>query len=400
MSVRMNTRMLPVSFYYALIFMSAGAFSSYVGLYYSHIQLSGIQIGILTSVSAVIALFGQPFWGLVSDRSRLKNRVLAFCLLASAAGIWLIPLAGAYFGLLVLALGIFSFFQTAVNPLSDAITLELASRHGISFSRIRTVGSLGYALMSAVAGWIFQYQIQSMFVLFSGLMLAALSLSFWVPPVEGHQSGKQKVRLFVLFKNPRLVCLYAYSFIIQMTMGFFFAFQAIYSEQKGISTSLIGLGLMIGSFSQFPFMIFFDRIYRKFGMIPILLFSGIIHAIRWALCAAWLNSHTILILWILHGGTYILFYLCLATYVNEEAIKELKASGQMMNSVITSGVSRIAGGIVGGIYVSNFGYASAFWTSAAVCAAASAGLYGVWQGTTLFGTGSVSAKGISRESGQ
>jgi len=363
-----------ISIYYALIYMTVGGFSSFIGLYYASIHLSNMEIGLLISLGSVIALFAQPIWGILSDRARTKNTILFICLLSSAVSIWLIPLAGNQLWLLIVMTAVFYFFQCAVNPLSDTIALELAGQESFSFSFVRTVGSLGYAFMSVIAGWIFSYNLNYIFAVFSLFMLFSFLFSRSIPSVEGHQKGNEKVKFTELFKNRKLIFLYIFIFLIGSTLGFFFAFHAIYSQEQGIGTHLIGLGVMVGSFSQFPFMLLFDRIYQRYGIVKILLFSGAIHVIRWFLYAYFLNSTTILLIWMLHGGTYILLYLCLAEYVNQTVIKELKASAQMMNSIVLMGISKICGGIIGGYFASEYGFSAIFFVCAAISMLAIIGL--------------------------
>lgn len=247
--------------------------------------------------------------------------------------------------------------------------MELANKSKFNFSRVRTAGSVGYAAMSAVAGWILDRNIDYMFPVFSVMMFAAFLFALGIPRVEGHQQ-KTKVKLKELFNNKPLTLLYIYTFTMESTIGFFFTFHAVYSQQQGISTSLIGIGIMIGSISQFPFMIYFDRLYGRFGIYNILLFSGLIHIIRWGLYAIAVTKFTVILSWVLHGGTFMLFYLCLAEYVNRHVRKELKASGQMMNSIMLSGGSRIFGGLAGGAYAAWFGMGSGFALCAVICAAA------------------------------
>ncbi|WP_248928438.1 MFS transporter [Paenibacillus hamazuiensis] len=356
----MNKMMAQTSMFYALIYMSTGAFFSYISLYYTEIGLGNYEIGWLTSIGAVVGLFAQPLWGIVSDRSRYKNRVLVICTLLSAASVWLVQLSGSSFWLLLLAVIVFSFFQVAINPLSDAITLELSSKGLVKFSGVRTFGSVGYAVMSIGAGWLFARNIHSIFLVTSLMMLCSFVISFLLPKVEGHQSGKAKVNPVEMFKDRPLVILYVYAFILSTTLGFFFSFHAIYSQQQGVSMEVIGLGLAIGSFSQFPFMLWFDWVYRRFGMVNILVFSGLIHALRWLLYGTALTPQTVLLMWVVHGGTYILLYLCLAQYVNKHVMKELRATGQMFNSIILLGISKIFGAVLGGWYAAKFGFASAF----------------------------------------
>ncbi|SFL67871.1 MFS transporter, PPP family, 3-phenylpropionic acid transporter [Paenibacillus sp. 1_12] len=349
-----------LAIFYAFVYMSIGTFSSYIGIYMTEAGIGHSEIGVLTSIGAVIGLVAQPIWGVMSDRAKTKNRILMICTLCASLTVWLIPWAGTLFVPLLIAMALFSLFQIAINPLSDAITLELSSKGVVRFSSIRTFGSVGYAFVSVAAGWLFAEHLNTIFLVTSLIMFGCFLLSLGIPKVAGHQSGGKKVNLVSIFKNRQLVILYAYTLALSISMGFLFSFQAIYSKEQGISMEVIGIGLAIGSFSQFPFMIFFQRFYDRFGIRNILLFSGLIHTLRWFLYAFALTPFTYILSWVLHGGTYILFYMCLAEYVNTYVVKELKASGQMLNSLIQLSVGKIIGGMLGGVYAAQFGFQSAF----------------------------------------
>lgn len=382
--LRSNAWTWPIYMYYSLVLMSNGAFVSYISLYYADISLNNAQIGLLTSAGAIVVILAQPFWGIRSDRAQFKNKIMLFCIFMSASIIWLVPFSATSFILLVLVTLAFNFFQCAVGPVSDTITLELASTGHFKFSRVRTVGSIGYALMAAIAGKIFSIDLRLMFVVYSVLMFTAFFTSFAIPQVKGHQSDKKKVNLFMIFKDKKIVYLYLYIFIIECTMWFFYTFHSVYSKQLGISTQLIGLGVMVGSFSQFPFMIFFDKIYKKIGILNIIVISGFIHVLRWILYATVLDADNILFLWLLHGCTYIVLYLCLAEYVNSSVIKDLKTSGQMMNALILQGLSKIVGSMVGGELSSYIGMRYTFFVMAAVCLLATAGFVAFIKYSSVF----------------
>lgn len=373
-----NKNVFILALFYAFIYMSTGSFSSYIGVYFTEAGIGNTEIGILTSIGAVVGLVAQPLWGLAGDRSRTKNRILMLCTLLSALTVWLVPWAGTAFAPALLAMALFSIFQIAINPLSDAITLELSSKGIVRFSSIRTFGSVGYAFISVAAGWLFARHIDTIFLVTSVIMMACFFLSLGIPTVAGHQSGSSKrVKLTEIFKSKQLVVLYVYTLVLSTTMGFLWAFQAIYSKEQGISMEVIGIGLAIGSFSQFPFMIFFQKFYNRFGIRRILLFSGFIHTLRWCLYAFALTPFTYILSWVLHGGTYILFYMCLAEYVNKHVVKELRATGQMLNSMIQLSVGKIIGGMLGGLYVAQFGFHSAFLLLAGIGLVSTAGFYTV-----------------------
>jgi len=356
----LNKNVTILAIFYAFIYMSTGSFSSYIGVYFTEQGIGHTEIGILTSIGAVVGLIAQPMWGLAGDRAKTKNRVLMICTLLSGLTVWLVPWAGTLFWPLLLAMALFSLFQIAINPLSDAITLELSSKGIVRFSTIRTFGSVGFAFISILAGWLFARQLDSIFIVTSFIMLACFLLSLGIPRVAGHQNGKNKVKLAEMFKSKPLLLLYAYTLVLSATMGFLWSFQAIYSKEQGISMEVIGIGLAVGSFTQFPFMIFFQKIYDRFGIRNILLFSGLIHTIRWCLYGFALTPFTYILSWVLHGGTYIMFYMCLAEYVNRHVIKELKATGQMLNSVIQLSAGKIIGGMLGGVVAAQLGFRNSF----------------------------------------
>lgn len=354
------------SIYYLLTYMAGAIFTSYASLYYVEIGLNNGQIGTIGAVIAVIALVAQPLMGTVSDKSVRKNGILKFVVLMAGLTVWLIPLAKGKFLLILAAVAVFSFFNSTINPLGDAITLEIAHKEGLKFSKIRMVGSLGYAIMAAVAGKVFSISILYMFPMIFAIRLMSFGLSFLLPIVKGYKNSKNPIGFMELFKDKKLILLYSYIFILSCTFGFFISFHAVYSKQVGISTELIGLGVMIGSISQFPFMAFFDKIYKKVGMNKILIFSGCAYGIRWLLFATVLTPYTILFLWALHGLNFMIVYLCITEYVNTSVPKELHTRGQMMNSIILSGVSSIVGGYFGGVLSTYVGLRQIFMACAII----------------------------------
>jgi PPP family 3-phenylpropionic acid transporter len=374
----MNKKTVSIaSIYYSITFMAGASFTSYIGLYYSEIGLNNAQIGIVSAIMAFITLISQPVIGTISDKSSIKNRILKIVILLAAAATWLIPMAKNNFLLITMAIAMFSFFHSTISPLSDAITLELAHKEGFKFSTVRMAGSLGYAIMAAVAGKIFSMNIFYMFPLLFAFRMIAYILSFFLPNVKGYKNTKNQRRFAELFKDKKLVLIYTYIFILSCTFGFFGSFHSIYSKQMGISISVIGIGVSIGSFSQFPFMAAFDRIYKKFGLTKVLMFSGCMYAIRWLLYATMLTPYTLIFLWVLHGTNYIIVYLCLTEYVNTSVPKELRTRGQMMNAIVLSGLSSIIGGYFGGMISTYVGLNSIFMASAVICFIAVWGFYAV-----------------------
>jgi PPP family 3-phenylpropionic acid transporter len=358
-----------LSSYYALIFMGGASFFSYIGLYYAHIKLSDTQIGLIAAFGPLIGLISQPIWGSLADRSTNKTPIIGWTLAGTALATWLIPLAGNNFSGIVAAVAALGFFSSATLPISDSVTLELAQQNGFKFSTVRTAGSLGFAIMAFVAGNIFDQNIMYIFPLFFIIRLATLVNLCWVPPVAGHPKTAAQARFLDLFRDRKLVYIYIYVFLLSCTLGFFNAFNAIYCKRLGIPLSLVGLGITVGSFSQFPFMLFFNRIYKRLGIVKILLIAGAVYVLRWILYATFLNAATVVPIWTLHGFNFIILYLCLAEYVSHTVPPELRTRGQVMNTIMLMGLSTIVGSSLGGWASSRVGLQIVFAAGAVLCLA-------------------------------
>jgi PPP family 3-phenylpropionic acid transporter len=218
--------------------------------------------------------------------------------------------------------------------------------------------------MSAVAGKVFSSNIAFLFTAYFVFRILALGMSILLPPVQGYKNSKNQPGFIDLFKDKKLNIIYGYVFILSCTYGFFTSFNTIYSRDVGISLDIIGIGVMIGSMSQFPFMAAFDWFYKKLGLTNLFLISGISFALRWLLYATILNSGTVLILWALHGFNYVILYLCLTEYVSVRVPPELRTRGQMMNNIILMGISAIIGGYFGGLISTYIGLNMVFlWCS-------------------------------------
>ncbi|KRG10904.1 hypothetical protein ACA29_20020 [Lederbergia galactosidilytica] len=78
--------------------------------------MSPAQIGIVLSVGPIVAIFSQPFWGVISDKRQTVKNIILFLLLAT-----LITGLAVFFSptmsILILMMMIFHFFMSPIQPL-------------------------------------------------------------------------------------------------------------------------------------------------------------------------------------------------------------------------------------------------------------------------------------------
>ncbi|MHA0858323.1 MFS transporter [Paenibacillus sp. CMAA1364] len=357
-SVKMSLRYF--LFFYVFIYAGNAVYGTFLPLYFQDIGYSALQIGTLLSLGPFVAILAQPLWGALGDRAQTKNSILLFLLTGCGITILLYPLSNQ-FTYLLLIISIFTFFQTSIFAISDTITLEAIDKHKIGkFGHIRMGGTFGFAVMSLVFGIISKDHISSMFIVYFSIIVVAFLLVLKFPTVEGHQTHGHKVSITVLFKNRMLMIYFGFNFILQITLGYYYAFFPMYFRELGGDNVLLGWSMVISSLSEVPFLLFADKIFKRVKIPYILLAAAVFTALRWFLFSIIDAPIWVLPVQALHGLIFIVLAVTMATYINKEVPKELKASGQTLNGLMNLGVARIIGSFAGGIATTSFGIRHVF----------------------------------------
>ena len=157
---------------------------------------------------------------------------------------------------------------------------------------------------------------------------------------------------------------------MQMTMGYFYTFYAPWFKEIGGSDALLGLGYLLSAASEAPYLLFSARIYRRFGAAkPMCAAAGLL-AGRWLLLGLARGPVAALLSQLLHGGGFIVITVSMAYWISDQVPDELRASGQALLNMVTFGVARISGNLLGGALAQALGRGGAFIAAAGVCAAA------------------------------
>lgn len=358
-----------ILWFYIVVYMSNAVYGTFIPVYFLHIGFTQSQIGALLSLGPLVAILAQPVWGTLGDRAKTKNQILLVLIAGSGFSILLFPLSELFIYLLII-ICIFTFFQTSVYAISDAITLEIIDRQKSgNYGIIRMGGTIGFAFMSITFGWIAKDHIGSMFYVFFLIMVLSFFLILRFPAIEGHQSKGKKMHLWVLFKNRKLMLYLGINFVLQVTLGYYYAFFPIYFKELGGDNVLLGWSMVISSLSEIPFLLFWDKIYERIKISLILLVAAVATAVRWYLFSAIHNPYWALPVQLLHGLIFIVLAVTIATFINKEVPDELKASGQTFNGLLSLGVARIIGSFVGGIASESFGMRNVFLYNSVVALA-------------------------------
>jgi PPP family 3-phenylpropionic acid transporter len=356
--------MLPFLFFYTVIYMANAVYGTFIPVYFQSVGATPTQIGLLLSLGPLVAVLAQPLWGSIGDRAKTKNSVLRLLIIGTGVVILLFPISTQFYFLLVMVC-LFTFFQTSITPLSDAITLEeLDKQKRWSFGPIRLGGTVGFAVMSLVFGWIAKDHISSLFVVYALIMLISVLLLSQFPASAGYQSTGRKMNIGVLFRNRKLMLYMGINLVLQITLGYYYTFFPVYFHNMGGDSFLLGCSMVISSLSEIPFLLYSGRIMKRIRITHILLVASIATALRWFSFSLTDNPYWVLPAQVLHGLIFIVLSVTMAIYINQEVPKELKASGQTLNALLSMGIARIIGSFFGGIASETFGMKNIFFYNA------------------------------------
>jgi len=352
-------------------YVTNSIYQGFLTLYYQNtLGFSSTQIGAILAGVAIVSIIAQPFWGSVGDRSKSLNRVIRILCVLASVSILSILLVKDFIPVLVLVC-VFACFYMSIQPLGDSIILGALRRQNKPFGLIRLAGGLSFAVASLVFGRIINQPGREVWAVYftAGLAIVTLFATFALPETRGQQSaGGRKMSFAALFKMKDLMLLMVFMIIIQITMGYFYAFFSVhYTSLEGADSSLLGWCYFISACSEIPYLLNSDRLFKKIGAGRLMCISALTLTARWLIVGLSDNYIVVLLSQLLHGWGFIVMTVSMAKYVSLTVPRELQASGQMLLAVGSFGISRAIGNLGGGLLADAMGRQTVFLICAGVC---------------------------------
>lgn len=351
-----------LSAYYA----TNAVYQGYITVYFRQVGISTQLIGVLMSAVPLVSIFTQPLWGSVADRSR--NRTMVLRVLAIMAGLSILTFYfSSAWGYLLVMISLYSAFFTAVQPLGDSIILEALEPGRQPFGPIRLIACLAFALCSMLSGYLLEGRINWILPVIAGMLGLTTLSTIALPAVPGHQAKGRKLSMMALFRQHDLTELMLFMALLQMTMGYFYAFFSVhYTELPGGNSQLLGWCYLISAVSEVPFLLFSDKLFEKLGAGKLMCISALAMTTRWILLGFLSDVRFVMATQVLHGWGFIVLTVSMAKYINLTVPEELKSRGQMLLAVVGFGFARVAGSALGGLLAGALGTQRAFFVSAGV----------------------------------
>ncbi|MCR5469208.1 MAG: MFS transporter [Lachnospiraceae bacterium] len=333
--------------FYMIYFLNLGAMS-FQSKYFGELGISDAELGILNAMPAFVCVLVQPLWGSFTDNQKYKKTTLIIaCALAA------IFYAAAHFSLEFIPLLICITLMTAVaqpiGPVSSAISLEYVKEKGGNFGFIRLLGTLGYQISALCLGFVFTKSLRGILLMNALFLMICTVIAYFLPPIEGHQHEiKEKVSYFSLLKDKRIALLLLILGLAEITNMFSVSFIGKLQGNLGFNNAMTGIITVLSIILEIPFLFFGERLYKRMSIWNWVKLAIFVNGLRW-LGYAFVDS-----VWgfILIGIPSVTVLACFeffpALYLNDVTDDKLKASAQSLLSLVTFGVSRIIGSLLGG----------------------------------------------------
>lgn len=378
-----------LSVYFFTYFIYLG-FAAFISKYFAEIGLSESQIGILTSVPALISMCFMPMWGALADRMKYKKYLLAFVVAASGITLLFVDFMTDFsridsatgrlaaeatrFLPLLGVLTVYSIFQQACLPNATSISLEYTASVGATFGPIRMMGTVGYQAGALILGIICANSLRHMYSWQGVAMIAAALLALTLPNVGGHQYGKKKVSPLAVLNDKRVRTLLIMVLVACTTSMFYMSFFGAFMEQMNINNRVASVITWVSVLLEIPFLFFSQRIMKLRSVWQWMLIGLVLTGIRWI--GFWISSQAAS--WLLLVVFQIPAVLVLATfeyfpsiYIGEIIAPELSSSAQIMLNLVMFGVARFTGSLVGGFISQQIGMETMFLINGIMLIAAS-----------------------------
>ena len=343
-----------ISLQYFLYFGALGVYLPYFNLYLDEIGLSGFQIGAISSVRMAATAFFPLFWAYLADKFDIRKSIYISCGFSSAALFSLFLFIGSYYPLLILTF-FYGLFYAPLISFLEAFSMDALGSSKQSYGKVRVWGSVSFIVFSFGVGYLInQYSVFiaiPVILVLSFLFVAASSV------LSGIRVKKVRVKKKAahFMKNSRLMAFLLAAFLMLLSHGAYYGFFSIHLKNIGYGSTFIGFLWALGTFSEISVMLFSKRIFEKYRIENVLIFSLFIACLRWLSLSYFTSPFPLVLSQLSHAVTYGAFHIGSILYIDHMFPEGDKTLGQATNNAVSYGMGMMAGFFLSGYLIETMG---------------------------------------------
>lgn len=319
-------------------------------------------IGIVLSISNILAVFGQPAVASYMDKtSKLSLRMLISIILVVIIVLSLVLsfILGASIIMVVLTIVVFTL-MLILQPFINSLTFAF-EKHGIhiNFGLARGIGSVAYAVMSLILGnvvAIFSPELLPFF--YVGLSLCALLFvyTFYLPGGKDEIVHEEKQEVHDQLSMGQFIKKYkTFMFLLVATVFLFFDHSVINNffiqvvNHIGGNSADMGNAIFLAALLELPTMALFTKFQKKIGCRRMMIISAIFFSVKHILTYFAINMFMIYVAQVMQMLAYAVFIPASVYYVSQLVDAHDMNKGQALVTgamTLASVFASLAGGVL------------------------------------------------------
>lgn len=258
---------------YNFYFLSWALFSSFISVYILDKGFRPSEVSLVVSVSFLSSMAFQPIIGMLSDKFSLKLVNTILFMIAMLGGIYFVNAKH----LIELVIG-YSLVMTLING-TNPVMERIATTSPYPYGKIRIWGTIGYALGTQLAGWLYAFIAPSaIFITFVFTMTLSIVGLLGTTPQKRmpnkikNESQKQNVFKELFTNKQYLYYILVYALFCGVT-NMVHTFTPAYFQAEGLSVSTVSTIVSVAVIFEGPIVIFSYKFMDKLGNKTLMLIA-------------------------------------------------------------------------------------------------------------------------------
>ncbi|MBX3510947.1 MAG: MFS transporter [Hyphomonadaceae bacterium] len=251
--------------------------------------LSGLEIGLVLSLSQLARVFTGPTIGFLADGVRDRRMPIRICVAASLLAYVAFFFAAQSFAALLITGFLALSLMQAVVPLVEAATLRATAQGRFSYGIARGIGSVAFIVANIAGGvLVARFGVGAVVVwVLCGLAMTAATAMWSLKPEPGADApapsaAARRGAVAALLRSRRFVIVILACGLIQSGHAFYYSFSTIVWRGQGVPAETVGLLWACGVAVEVAFLWSLTWIERRFSPEALILAGAAGGVLRWA----------------------------------------------------------------------------------------------------------------------
>jgi PPP family 3-phenylpropionic acid transporter len=297
--------------------------------------------GLLLAAMNLLRVFTGPLLGVAADAFHARRAFLIGLMTVAAicyAGYATVegPVAIVVFSLIA------SAAFSAIAALIEGVSMSAATARGFDYGRVRLWGSAAFVVMNFAGGAaVAAYGIDAFLPILIGSAVFAALGGFALPRDEQpevragvHAIGREA---WQLARQPLFVLMIGATGIAQASHTFYYGFGTLNWQKLGYSADVIGGFWALGVIAEILVLMYSGRVVQRIGITNLMMLGAAAGVVRWTLLALSPPWWGVVLLQLLHAGTFCAVHLGTMHFILRATPAHLVGTAQSLYFAVSIG---------------------------------------------------------------